>query len=406
MSPFSLLGSTAPETCIRRPCYLGRTAVRMSFFAGLSSPSSPACFSGGGSLGLKIPSKHQLRENSVARPIRDLTGERFERWLVLRFDHSVRSARGLLVTYWLCRCHCGAVAIVMGKNLIDKHSRSCGCLQRDVAVAMAANLTGRRFGQWTVLRLDRTVKKSRNSRYWLCRCDCGAEKPVFGPTLTSGRSKSCGCNREAAIAATTTHGATSTKEWNAWRGMKTRCYNANNAAFDRYGGRADRPIKVCDRWLKSFENFLTDMGPAPSPKHSIERKNNRGHYTPSNCCWALPAEQSRNRRNTIMLTHDGRNMWVQDWAKHLGIGHTTLRRRLKAGWSVHDTLTLPDCTKNPRRQHLLTFRGKTLCIEDWAKHIGIKATTLHERLKRGWSVHKTLITGRCDAGPVRNLLGG
>jgi hypothetical protein len=71
--------------------------------------------------------------------------------------------------------------------------------------------------------------------------------------------------------------------------MRRRCTNPNNADWKQYGGRG---IKVCDRWIESFDNFLADMGPRPSPKHSIGRfPNNDGNYEPRNCRWATAAEQ-------------------------------------------------------------------------------------------------------------------
>lgn len=75
--------------------------------------------------------------------------------------------------------------------------------------------------------------------------------------------------------------------------MKARCTNPKGKDWNRYGGRG---IRVCDRWLNSFENFLADMGRRPGPGYSIERKENDGNYEPGNCCWATAKDQAKNRR--------------------------------------------------------------------------------------------------------------
>src|SRR5262245_9255007 len=86
-------------------------------------------------------------------------------------------------------------------------------------------------------------------------------------------------------------------ELNSWYGMKNRCSNPKSSAWSNYGGRG---IAVCQRWAESFNNFLADMGPKPSPKHSIDRyPNNDGNYEPGNCRWATQAEQRANQRPPI-----------------------------------------------------------------------------------------------------------
>ncbi len=88
-------------------------------------------------------------------------------------------------------------------------------------------------------------------------------------------------------------------EYEAWVGMKQRCYNSNRKEYQNYGGRG---IKVCDRWLNDYEAFLADMGEKPTPKHTLGRVNNDGDYDPLNCRWETRKRQNNNKRNNVQLT--------------------------------------------------------------------------------------------------------
>lgn len=123
----------------------------------------------------------------------------------------------------------------------------------------------------------------------------------------------------------------------AWISLRDRCGNPNNKEFRNYGGRG---IKVCERWLNSFENFLTDMGKRP-PGMSIERDDVNGDYEPNNCRWATAGEQARNKRNNRIFCYDGLTMTMTDWAAHLGVSLQTLNSRRRAGWSVERILAVP-----------------------------------------------------------------
>ena len=126
------------------------------------------------------------------------------------------------------------------------------------------------------------------------------------------------------------HGMNGTPERRIWLGVKARCNNPSYSGYKNYGGRG---IKICDRW-RVFANFLEDMGSRPSPAHSIERINNNGHYEPGNCKWATRIEQNRNSRQNVKLTHNGQTMTAAEWADKLGIKHTTLYERIRKGFPV------------------------------------------------------------------------
>lgn len=157
------------------------------------------------------------------------------------------------------------------------------------------DLTGKTFHRLRVLGKG-GVKN--NNREWLCICECGQRHSAPASALTHGRIKSCGClNAELRAARNTVHGLTPRGTfpdgyW-VWQAMLRRCDSEKNADFKSYGGRG---ISVCERWRNSFTDFIADMGPKPTPKHSLDRKDNDGNYGPSNCRWATAREQRMNQR--------------------------------------------------------------------------------------------------------------
>lgn len=135
------------------------------------------------------------------------------------------------------------------------------------------------------------------------------------------------------------HGMSDSPERRVWHNMIQRCLNAKTKSYKDYGGRG---IRVCGRWLEAFSNFFADMGPRPSPQHTLERKDNDKDYEPGNCCWATRVEQSRNNRRNVRLEFNGQTKVLTDWAKENGLTVTVLWKRLfKLGWTVEQALTTP-----------------------------------------------------------------
>jgi len=205
------------------------------------------------------------------------------------------------------------------------------------------DLTGKTFGRLTA-KSHRVVNKRT---MWVCICECGSTAEVEQYSLSRGHTRSCGCYRdEKLIRQSKKHGATVGKdsgkrppsEYEIWSGIIKRCTNPNSRYYARYGGRG---ITVCDRWRYDYTAFLADMGPRPSLDHSIDRKDNDGNYEPSNCRWATQREQVWNSNATHLITFNGETLSQSEWARRLGMSHTTVSRRLKSGWPIEKALSLP-----------------------------------------------------------------
>lgn len=213
------------------------------------------------------------------------------------------------------------------------------------------DLSGMKFGRLTVIcRGPNTGARVA----WDCLCECGNSTTVSANKLQNGHTKSCGCfQKQRASEANKKHGHSSypnggkaTKEYNTWFLMTRRC--SDKAIGPERKDYFLRGIRVCDRW-KNFENFLADMGYAPSPKHSIDRIDNNGHYAKENCRWANPTEQRRNQSRVTLLEFNGKTLTPMEWSKITGICNKRIHARIKIhGWSVERALTTPTSNKVSR----------------------------------------------------------
>lgn len=190
------------------------------------------------------------------------------------------------------------------------------------------DLTGKRFGRWLVIGRTPREKGKQGCSQWHCHCDCGNTKDrVEYSGLVSGSSQSCGClRRELLVKADKTHHQ-SNPVYSIWMCMKTRCYNLKHPSAKDYGRRG---IKVCPRWLASFDDFASDMGPRPSKDHQIERKDNDGNYTPENCVWETRQAQMSNRRSNIRCHWNGENMTLTQVARLENVDYIRLHNRFRS----------------------------------------------------------------------------
>lgn len=211
-------------------------------------------------------------------------------------------------------------------------------------MAQAREMAGKKFGRLFVIERAGSQRFANSTAaMWRCRCDCGDETVAQGRHIRNGATRSCGCGEREARAngPSLTHGHTRggefSPEYETWRGMIERCANPDHVGAVSY---VTRGITVCERWRESFEAFLADMGPRPEGK-TIDRIDNSGPYSPENCRWATNAEQSRNKRNNHMLTARGETLCLADWAARVGTSPTTILGRLNRGWSESDAVTRP-----------------------------------------------------------------
>lgn len=221
------------------------------------------------------------------------------------------------------------------------------------------DLTGQKFGRLTVLKI---LGKGQDGRYkYLCKCDCNKEVEVKGVYLTTGQVRSCGClvhdtSRENALKRNKgnkfgeKHGKSHTRLYKIWKGMKRRCYSKTCETYKNYGGKG---IEVCKEWKDNFENFYSwamDNGYNDQVKRgecTIERKDYNGNYEPNNCEWKTIQEQQSNKRTNHLVTYKGKTQTLTNWAKELGMDRCTLRDRLNISkWSIEKAFTTPVRKRN------------------------------------------------------------
>lgn len=322
---------------------------------------------------------------------RDLAGKQFGRLRVVEFLGTTEAAR----PYYRCVCACGRESRVSSDNLISGQVRSCGCLQRDAT--RARRLAASRG--WTsdpLRRMWRSLRCRDGKRVrlvtaaWFESFECfrtgvgghpghgwrlyrkNPLKPL-GPGNFVWKTRAvgvCARIREAlplevlvppplSIGAPLEHhpkrGETTRARWRdrtfrIYYNMIRRCENPRHISYPNYGGRGAEhggPVRVCVRWRESYESFLTDMGPCPSDRHSIDRID-RGDYTPANCRWVPSKFQSRNRRNVRLATWAGQTRPVREWARLIGISYGALTWRLRV-WPIERAMTLPRVSRYASR---------------------------------------------------------
>lgn len=203
------------------------------------------------------------------------------------------------------------------------------------------DLTGCIFGKLTVLQI--TPVRVSGSVIWRCTCTCGNTTEVSSGNLNSGHTKSCGClQKEHVSSAMTIHGFNKNSayfsEYKAYLSMIGRCCNSDHAHYKDYGGRG---ITVCKEWLNSVHCFIKDMGAKPQKGFSLDRIDNNGNYTKSNCRWTTQKMQSNNKRNNLYIEFNGETRTAAEWSQKMGYGDTTVATRIRRGWTISAAILTP-----------------------------------------------------------------
>jgi hypothetical protein len=174
--------------------------------------------------------------------------------------------------------------------------------------------------------------------------------------------------------------------------MRQRCDNFKNTNYSRYGGRG---ITYDENWCR-FENFLLDVGEKPEPNMELDRIDNDGNYCKENCRWATRKEQTRNRggkRATRLYTFNGKTLCIADWAKEIGITPQSLQKRLNKGWPLEIALSPERHDGGDRSKHVTPAesppKGKTVRNKN-AKFITIDGVT---KTYTEWELEKGLSKG-------------
>lgn len=199
---------------------------------------------------------------------------------------------------------------------------------------------GEAFGLWTVTKAIPSHEKPGPGNWFECRCQCGRTQRISATSIRCKRTLGCrSCHNGRK-----THGKSQTKEHRTWKQLLKR-------GRVTHGIYAD--VNVCNRWLPDndgFRAFLEDMGPAPSPNHSIDRIDGTRGYSPDNCRWATPKEQALNTSRNRILCIGGERQPVSVFAERYGVNPNKVYTRLSREWNPEEALEIKSHQTNRRNQ--------------------------------------------------------
>lgn len=195
------------------------------------------------------------------------------------------------------------------------------------------DLSGQRFNRLKVLGFhgDKNGRK-----FWVCRCDCGTEKVLEAGSFKYGNTQSCGCMRrdifdkilkQSIEKGLRTESGNVSPEYKSFSHAKARCQCKTDPKYPLYGARGIK-FEFID-----FQHFISTLGKRPSPNHSIDRIDVNGHYSPENCRWATPTQQSRNIRDNVTVEIEGVEYKLASFFKSSKcIQYRRSAQRIRNGW--------------------------------------------------------------------------
>ena len=170
-------------------------------------------------------------------------------------------------------------------------------------------------------------------------------------------------------------------EYHTWKNMRARC----NAPCNKENGNYQKKnITVCERW-NDFEKFYNDMGPKPTIKHSIDRKNNYGNYEPENCRWADNTVQANNKSNNLLINYDGKVFTIPQLSEYLGLSKIALRKHI-----ADKKRSVDEAISRINQNLYIEYNGEKKSRKEWCDIYNIKLSNLHSRLSKGWSIEDAL----------------
>lgn len=201
------------------------------------------------------------------------------------------------------------------------------------------NISGQKFGRLTAATYRRVGRKT----LWLCHCDCGESVEVVLGHLTSGKTKSCGCLRaDKNRSRTKTHGLSRSPEYLAFRNALYRCTREADPRYKSYGGRG------IEFRFRSFDDFIAHIGRRPSSEHSLDRIDSNGHYEAGNVRWSKLVDQARNKTTNRIITINGVERPLSEWAEISGVPYKKAFERIfYGGWEPERALELSKDSRGP-----------------------------------------------------------